>query len=417
MTGRRVAVTGVSVVSGLGTGRETNWSGLLAGRSGIRKITHFDASNFKSQIAGEVQGFHAEAVIPAKELRTMDLFIQYALVAVNEALIQSGLISTRGPIATDLQERAGAIIGCGLGGLPEIESTMKVLLERGPSRISPFFIPKLISNLAPGHAGIVYGLRSSNFTTTSACSSGAHGIGEAFRAIRHGYADIMVCGGTESTISTLAVGGFDAMRALSTRNDAPEKASRPFDKDRDGFVIGEGAGILILEEWDLAKKRGAKILAELVGYAANCDAYHLTAPSEGGVGAARAMELAIKDANIDRSKVTAVNAHGTSTTLGDIAETKAIKKVFGDSAKSIKVSATKSMTGHTLGAAGGIEAVYTVLALQHQIVPPTINLENPDPECDLDYVPHQAQEFKHEYAISNSFGFGGTNASLLFRRA
>lgn len=417
MAERRVAVTGVSVVSALGTGREVNWGALKEGRSGIARITHFDCSNFKSQIAGEVKNFDPLSVIPAKDLRTMDLFIQYALVAANEAILQSGLVTERGPIAEALQDRAGAVIGCGLGGLPEIEATAKVLAERGPSRISPFFIPKLISNLAAGQAAIVYGLKGANICTTSACSSGAHAIGESYRMIKHGYADIMMTGGTESTITPLGIGGFDAMRALSTRNDAPEKASRPFDKGRDGFVCGEGSGILILEEWEMAKKRGAKILAEVVGYAANCDAYHLTAPSEGGAGAGRAMELAIKDAGLSPEKILAINAHGTSTGLGDVAETKAIKRVFGDHAKKIKISATKSMTGHTLGAAGGIEAVFAVLALQHQFVPPTINLEDPDPECDLDYVPNRGQEWAHEYALSNSFGFGGTNATLVLRRA
>jgi 3-oxoacyl-[acyl-carrier-protein] synthase II len=417
MSERRVAITGISLVSALGVGREVNWAALKEGRSGIRRISHFDPSQYKSQIAGEVKPFDPSSVIPPKDLRTMDLFIQYALVASQEALMQSGLISARGPIAEHLQDRAGSVIGCGLGGLPEIEATSKVLAERGPSRISPFFIPKLISNLAAGQAAVVYGLKNANFCTTSACSSGAHAIGESYRMIKHGYADIMLCGGTESTISPLGIGGFDAMRALSTRNDAPEKASRPFDKNRDGFVCGEGAGILVLEEWEAAKKRGATIIAEVVGYAANCDAYHLTAPSEGGVGAGRAMELALKDARITPDKILAINAHGTSTPLGDVAETQAIKRVFKDHAKKIKISATKSMTGHTLGAAGGIEGAFAALSLYHQFVPPTINLEEPDPECDLDYVPLKGQEWKHDYALSNSFGFGGTNATIVLRRA
>ena len=285
MAERRVAITGVSVVSALGNSRDANWKALMEGHSGIARIQHFDPTNFKSQIAGEVKNFDPSTVIPPKELRTMDVFIQYALVAVHEAMLQSGLVTTRGPIPEHLQEGAASLIGCGLGGLPEIEATGKVLAERGPSRISPFFIPKLISNLAAGHAGITYGLRNANFCTTSACSSGAHAIGESYRMIKHGYADLAVTGGTEGTISPLCIGGFDAMRALSTRNAEPDKASRPFDKGRDGFVCGEGSGILILEEWEAAKKRGAKILAEVCGYAANCDAYHMTAPSEGGIGA------------------------------------------------------------------------------------------------------------------------------------
>lgn len=414
---RRVAVTGISVVSSLGTGTQANWAALCEGRSGVGPITKFDASAFKSKIAGEVRNFKPEEVISPKELRMMDYFLQYALVASHEAMLQSGLVTQRVPIAESLQERAGCIIGCGLGGLPEIEATNKVVIERGPGRISPFFITKLISNLAPGQAAITYGLKNSNYTTTSACSSGAHAIGESYRMIKHGYADLMLTGGTEGTIAPLCIGGFDAMRALSTRNDAPTKASRPFDKDRDGFVCGEGAGILVLEEWESAKKRGAKILAELIGYGANCDAFHVTAPSEGGIGAAKCMIQAMKDARLNGPEITAVNAHGTSTPLGDIAETKALKTAFKDHAKKLKVTSTKSMTGHCLGAAGGIEAIYSILALINQKVPPTINLENPDPECDLDYVPNHMQDFKHDYGLSNSFGFGGTNVSLIFKKA
>jgi len=405
----------------VGIGRDNNWNALIEGKSGIAGITHFDAKAFRSQIAGEVKEFKPETVIPAKEIRTMDLFIQFALAASHEAMLQAGHISKgmlgEEKIKEEWQERAGTIIGVGLGGLPEIEATAKLLAARGPSRISPFFIPRLISNLAPGHAAIAYGLRGVNFAATSACSSGAHAIGEGFRHIRHGYADMMLVGGAEAVISELSIGGFDALRALSTRNAEPQRASRPFDKDRDGFVCGEGAGILVLEDYDFAKKRGAKILAELVGYGANCDAYHMTSPSEGGTGAAGAMKLALKDAEISADSILAVNAHGTSTQQGDIAETKAIKSIFGAHAKKLKVSSTKSMTGHCLGAAGGIEAVYSVLALQKQIVPPTINLDSPDPECDLDYVPHKAQELKHDYCISNSFGFGGTNVSLIFKKS
>ncbi|MDB5038247.1 MAG: fabF-2 [Bacteriovoracaceae bacterium] len=418
---RRVAVTGISVVSALGAGRDRNWSLLIEGKSGIGPITHFNPEAFKCKIAGEVRDFKPETVVTPKELRLMDFFIQYAAFACHEAMLQSGLVSApifgADQIKSEWQERAGSIIGCGLGGLPEIEATSKILSARGPSRISPFFITRLISNLAAGHAAIAYGLKNANFATTSACSSGAHAIGESYRMIKHDYADIMLAGGTESTITELGIGGFDAMRALSTRNDEPQKASRPFDKDRNGFVCGEGAGILVLEEWDHAIKRGAKPLAEVVGYAANCDAYHVTAPSENGAGAGRAMVTALKDAKLNPSDILAINCHGTSTSLGDIAETKAIKLAFKDHAKKIKISATKSMTGHCLGAAGGIEAVFTVLALQNQKVPPTINLDQPDPECDLDYVPKAAQDLKHDYALSNSFGFGGTNACLIFRKS
>jgi 3-oxoacyl-[acyl-carrier-protein] synthase II len=366
---RRVAVTGVSVVSSLGVGRDQNWTNLLEGRSGIGPITRFDRSAFKSKIAGEVRNFKPETVVSPKDLRLMDLFIQYAVVACHEAMIQSGWVSSPqfggDQIPSQWQSKAGCIIGCGLGGLPEIEATAKLLATRGPSRISPFFITRLISNLAAGHAAIAYGLRNSNFATTSACSSGAHAIGESYRMIKHGYADIMLAGGTEGTISELCIGGFDSMRALSTRNEEPEKASRPFDKDRDGFVCGEGAGILVLEEWDQAIKRGVKPLAELVGYAANCDAHHVTAPTENGQGAGGAMIAALRDAKLNAEQILAINAHGTSTPLGDIAETRAIKLAFGSHASKIKVSATKSMTGHCLGAAGGIEAVFSVLALLH----------------------------------------------------
>jgi 3-oxoacyl-[acyl-carrier-protein] synthase II len=388
----------------------------MAGQSGIGPITRFDASTLKTQIAGEVKNFDPSAVISGKEIRTMDLFIQYALVASHEALNQSGLVKGREAVEESLQRRAGTIIGCGLGGLPEIESTMRLAFERGPSRISPFFIPRIISNLAAGQVAMVYGLRHANYCATSACSSGAHAVGEAFRLIKHGYADVMVSGGTEATIAMLGIGGFDAMKALSSRNHEPTRASRPFDKGRDGFVCGEGAGILVLEEWERAKKRGANILAEVVGYGATCDAYHLTAPSEGGRGAGEAMENGLEEAQMRPDQIQAVNAHGTSTPLGDIAETQAIKRIFGDHARKLKVTSTKSMTGHCLGAAGGIEAVYSVLSLVHQIVPPTINLEEPDPECDLDYVPLKAQEHSVDGIVSNSFGFGGTNVSLVFRR-
>ncbi len=420
LKGRRVVVTGMSAVSAIGNSCAENWASLVEGRGGIQRISRFDCTPFKSQIAGEVKNLVVESVVPAKDIRTMDLFIQFALVACQEAMVQSGLIASgifgESKIREEWQSRAAAIIGVGLGGLPEIEATAKLLAKRGPSRISPFFIPRLISNLAAGHAAIGYGLKAANFATTSACSSGAHAIGEGFRHIRHGYSDIALVGGAESVISELAVGGFDALRALSTRNEEPSKASRPFDRDRDGFVIGEGAGILVLEEYEFAKKRGAPILAELAGYGTSCDAYHMTSPSEGGQGAAQAMQWALDDAQIAKEGVGAVNAHGTSTPQGDIAETQAIKSVFGAHARRLKVSSTKSMTGHALGAAGGLEAVYTILALRNQVVPPTVNLDNADSQCDLDYVPLRAQDFKHEVALSNSFGFGGTNASLIFRR-
>jgi 3-oxoacyl-[acyl-carrier-protein] synthase II len=409
---RRVVVTGFSVVSSIGVGAQENWGALVEGRSGVDKITRFDAQDFKTQFAAEVKSFDVERFIPAKEARTMDYFIHYAIAAGQMAYDAAGLSSL-----DELEkQRVATIIGCGLGGLNEMEDGKKTIMERGPSRLSPFFIPKLISNLAAGHLAIRFGFGGPSFCTTSACSSGAHAIGEAFRMIKNNIIDRALTGGTESTISALCIAGFNAMRALSTRNDHPQKASRPFDKDRDGFVVGEGAGLLVLEELEIAKKRGAKIYAEVLGYGANCDAYHMTAPSPEGKGAAEAMSLALKEAEIDKEKILAINAHGTSTGLGDVAETQAIKKVFGDHAYKIKVSSTKSMVGHTLGAAGGIESVYTIQALEHQVVPPTINLDQPDPECDLDYVPHHAQDWKHEYALSNSFGFGGTNASLIFKR-
>lgn len=409
---RRVAVTGYSVVSSLGIGAQENWDSLVAGKSGVGRITRFNPDGFKTQIAAEVRNFNVELYVPGKEVRTMDYFIQYAMAAGQMAVEHSHLQE----LSDSQKERTAVVIGCGMGGLNEMEDGKVNLLERGPSRISPFFIPKLISNLAAGHLAIRFGFQGPNFATTSACSSGAHALGEAFRMIKHGYVDFAVAGGTESTISPLCIAGFNAMKALSTRNEEPHRASRPFDKDRDGFVCGEGAGILILEDFEIAKKRGAKIYAEIVGYGTNCDAYHMTAPAPEGRGAVKAMQLALEEAKVSTDEVGAINAHGTSTGLGDIAETKAIKKVFGEHAYKIKVSSTKSMSGHTLGAAGGIEAVYTVQALEHQIVPPTINLENPDPECDLDYVPQKAQEHKHHYALSNSFGFGGTNVCLLFKR-
>lgn len=404
---RRVVVTGMGALSPVGLDVEANWASLLSGRSGIRRITHFDATGYASQIAGEVD-FVAEKHLPIKDLKKMDRFIQLALVAGDQALQHSGLDLTK----TDL-ERFGANVGVGIGGLPEISATHKDLLEKGPRRISPFFIPAVISNLAAGQLSLKYGLKGPNLCVTSACSSSAHAIGEAMRAIQMGDVDLMLAGGAEAAICELGVGGFCAMRALSQRNDAPELASRPFDRDRDGFVMGEGAAVLVLEELEHAKKRGANILAEVVGYGANADAFHMTQPAPEGEGAARCMRIALRNGKVAPEQVDYINAHGTSTPLGDVQETQAVKSVFGDHAKKLAVSSTKSMTGHLLGAAGALEAVYTCLALQHQVAPPTKNLDNPSPECDLNYVPHEPQQRRIRYAMSNSFGFGGTNASLL----
>lgn len=404
---RRVVVTGMGALSPVGLDVETNWASLLSGRSGIRRITAFDATGYSSQIAGEVD-FEASKYLPVKDLKKMDRFIQLALVAGDEAIRHSGLDLTK----IDL-ERFGANVGVGIGGLPEISATHKDLLEKGPRRISPFFIPAVISNLAAGQLSLKYGLKGPNLCVTSACSSSAHAVGEAMRTIQMGDVDLMLAGGAEAAICELGVGGFCAMRALSQRNDAPEAASRPFDKDRDGFVIGEGAAVLVLEELEHAKKRGAHIIAEVVGYGANADAFHMTQPAPEGEGAARCMRLALKSGKIAPEAVDYINAHGTSTPLGDAQETQAVKSVFGDHAKKLAVSSTKSMTGHLLGAAGALEAVYTCLALQNQVAPPTKNLDNPSPDCDLNYVPHEPQQRRIRYAMSNSFGFGGTNASLL----
>ena len=409
---RRVVVTGLGLVSPLGTGVEKNWQTLLAGRSGIRKITRFQADSFAVRIAGEVPDFKSEDYIEPKEIKKLDLFIQYALGAAAQAMADSGL-----KIEGEFAESVGVIIGVGLCGLETIESTKEALLSGGPRKISPFFIPKVISNLAPGHVAIRYGAKGVNWTPTSACASGTHAIGEAFHMIRRGLQDAVITGGAEATITPLAVGGFAAMKALSTRNDEPERASRPFDKERDGFVVGEGSGIMILEEREHALRRGAKIYAEIIGYAANGDAFHMTAPAPEGEGAARCMRLALKDAGIAPTDVDYINAHGTSTEYNDANETTAIKAVFGEQSAKLAVSSTKSMTGHLLGAAGAIEGVYSALALHHGMLPPTINYENPDPACDLDYVPNQARKADIEVALSNSFGFGGTNGCVIFRRA
>jgi len=406
---RRVVVTGVGLVTPLGTGVEKNWEALSAGRSGIGPITRFNASEFGTRIAGEVKDFNPEDWIEKKDVKKMDLFIQYAMASAAQAMRQSGLT-----IDEEIAERVGVLIGVGIGGLCTIEEYHLIFLEHGLKRVSPFFIPKLISNLAAGHVAIHYGARGINLCTTSACASGSHAIGEAYRMIRDGYLDAAITGGAEAAITALGIGGFAVMRALSTRNDSPASASRPFDAERDGFVMSEGAAALILEERDRALARGAPILAEVGGYGTNCDAYHITSPSVEGEGAARCMRACLEDGGLDPNLVDYINAHGTSTPQGDLAETQAIKKVFGESAARLAVSSTKSMTGHTLGAAGAIESVFSILAIERGLIPPTINLEHPDPECDLDYVPNQARPRKIRIALNNSFGFGGTNATLAF---
>ncbi|MCP3177838.1 MAG: beta-ketoacyl-ACP synthase II [Desulfuromonadales bacterium] len=408
---RRVVVTGVGVVSALGTGVEKNWDALINGKSGIGRITRFDASDLPTQIAGEVKDFNAEDFIDKKEIKKMDLFIQFALGAAELAMQDSGL-----QITEDNAERVGVLVGAGLGGLPAIEKYHQASLEGGYKKISPFFIPMLIINLAPGQISIKYGAKGPNLSSVSACATGTHSIGDAFRMIQRGDADAMIAGGTESTITPLGIGGFNVMKALSTRNEDPAAASRPFDKNRDGFVMAEGAGILILEEYESAKKRGAKIYAEICGYGLTGDAYHLTAPAPGGEGAARCIKMALSTAGISADQVDYINAHGTSTHFNDLYETMAIKSVLGNHASKVLISSTKSMTGHALGAAGGIEAVYALLAMERGVVPPTINYEEPDPECDLDYVPNEARKADVKVALSNSFGFGGTNATLLFKK-
>jgi 3-oxoacyl-[acyl-carrier-protein] synthase II len=409
---RRVVVTGMGLVTPLGIGLEKNWQALVAGQSGIRKIDRFpNVDAFASRIAGQVPDFHAEDFIEPKEIKKMDLFIQYSVAAASMAMEHSGF-----KIDPQEAENVGVIIGVGLCGIDTIEATERAYLDGGPRKISPFFIPKVISNLAPGQIAIRHGAKGVNWTPTSACASGNNAIGEAFHLIRRGLQDVVIAGGAESAITPLGVGGFSAMKALSTRNDEPERASRPFDKGRDGFIIAEGSGVLILEEREKAIKRGAKIHAEVIGYGANGDAHHITAPAPEGEGAARCMRLALKDAGLAPSDIDYINAHGTSTEYNDANETQAIKKVFGEHAFKLPVSSTKSMTGHLLGAAGAVEGVFSVLALRHGIIPPTINYENPDPDCDLDYVPNQARRADIRVALSNSFGFGGTNACVIFRR-
>ncbi len=407
---RRVVVTGVGVVSALGTGVEKNWAAITSGQSGIDKITRFDASDLATQIAGEVKDFVAEDFIDKKEVKKMDLFIQYGLAAAEMAFKDSGL-----EITDENAERVGVLVGSGLGGLPAIEEYHQVLLERGYKRISPFFIPMLIINLAPGQISMKYGAKGPNLSSVSACATGTHSIGDAYHMIARGDADAMFAGGTESTITPLGIGGFNVMKALSTRNDDPLTASRPFDKGRDGFVMAEGAGIVMLEEYESAKKRGAKIYCEVAGYGLTSDAYHLTTPAPGGEGAARCIAMALKNSGINPDQVDYINAHGTSTYYNDLYETMAIKTVLGEHAKKVMISSTKSMTGHGLGAAGGMEAVFCALTMKNGVIPPTINYHEADPECDLDYVPNQAREAQVKVALSNSFGFGGTNATLAFK--
>ena len=408
---RRAVITGVGLVIPTGIGVTAAWRNICEGKSGIGPLTRFDTTGFETKIAGEVKGFTPEAYVEKKEVKKMDLFIHYAMGATQEALDDAQL-----SISPENAERIGVIVGTGLGGLPTLEETHQVLLEKGPSRITPFFIPKLIANLASGQIAIRYGAKGPNLCIVTACATGAHAIGDAFRAIQYGDADAIIAGGTEANITPLTVGGFNAMKAISTRNEEPEKASRPFEKNRDGFVVSEGAGILILEELEFALKRGARIYGEIIGYGYNGDAYHITAPPPDGEGAVRCMRMAIRDAGLRPEDVHYVNAHGTSTPLNDVTETRAIKTVFGERAKEVPISATKSMTGHLLGAAGSTEAIFTLLSLRDGILPPTINYDEPDPECDLDYVPNVARRVSIKVGLSNAFGFGGTNATLVFKK-
>ncbi|MFQ5925820.1 MAG: beta-ketoacyl-ACP synthase II [Terriglobia bacterium] len=411
MNPRRVVVTGVGLICAVGNGTETVWKAICAGRSGIGPITHFDASNFSCQIAGEVKGFDPLQFIEKKELKKMGVFIQYALAATEFVQAHANL-----KITPALAPRTGVYIGSGIGGFDVIEREHEELLKGGPRKISPFFIPASIVNLAAGYVSIRTGAKGPNSATATACSASAHAVGDSFKIIQRGDADVMICGGSEAAITPMGVGGFASMRALSTRNDAPERASRPFDADRDGFVVGEGAGILVLEALEVAEKRGAPILAELIGYGMSGDAFHITQPSGDGDGAYRVMEATLQDAGVKPEEVDYINAHGTSTPVGDRLETLAVKRLFGEHAQKLAVSSTKSMTGHLLGGAGGLEAGFCVLSLRDQILPPTINYEKSDPECDLDYVPNQPRKGELRYALSNSFGFGGTNACLLFKR-
>lgn len=408
---RRVVVTGIGLVTPLGIGVDETWSALIAGKSGVGEITRFDTSGYGTKIAGEVKGFRAEDHMPKKDAKRTELFIAYAIATSRMALEDSGL-----KVDSSNAHRIGVVTGCGLGGLQMLETTANTVDNLGPKRVSPFFIPMLIGNMAPGMISIHLGVKGPNSSIATACAAGAHAVGDAFEIVRHGKADAMITGGVESVITRTCLAGFGAMKALSTRNDDPQRASRPFDKDRDGFVVGEGCGMLILESLDHALDRGAHIYAEIAGYGMSGDGYHMTSPSPDGDGAVRCMRAAIEDAGIEPHELNYVNAHGTSTPLNDLYETRALKTVFGDFAKQVPVSSTKSMTGHLLGGAGGVESVFSALVIKHGILPPTINLENPGDECDLDYVPNEARKADVMYAMSNSFGFGGTNASLIFKR-
>ena len=413
MSRRRVVVTGMGLISPVGNSLDEAWASLVSGRSGIANITRFDATDFACRFAGEVKNFNVEDYFPAKEARHMDMFMQYGMAASIQAVRDSGL-KTNGELTEEQAERIGCLVGSGIGGLPLIEDTHAELVARGPRRVSPFFVPASIINMISGHLSIKFGFQGPNLAIVTACTTGLHCIGQAGRLIEYGDVDVMVAGGAEATVSPLGVGGFAAARALSTRNDDPTTASRPWDKDRDGFVLGEGSGVMVLEEYEHAKRRGAKIYAELVGFGMGADAHHMTAPSVDGPK--RAMRAALRNAQIDADQVQYLNAHGTSTPLGDVNETNAIKLAFGDHAKRLVVNSTKSMTGHLLGGAGGIESVFTALSVLHQVSPPTINIFNQDPDCDLDFCANAAREMKIEYAAKNNFGFGGTNGTLVFKR-
>lgn len=413
MSRRRVVVTGMGLISPVGNSVAEGWANVIAGRSGIANITRFDATDFSCRFAGEVKGFNVEDYFPAKEARHMDVFMQYGLAASIQAVRDSGL-KTGGELTEEEAERIGCLVGSGIGGLPLIEETHAELVSRGPRRVSPFFVPASIINMISGHLSIKFGFQGPNLAIVTACTTGLHCIGQAGRMIEYGDADVMVAGGAESTVSPLGVGGFAAARALSTRNDDPSTASRPWDKDRDGFVLGEGSGVMVLEEYEHAKRRGAKIYAELVGFGMGADAFHMTAPSVDGPK--RSMRAALRNAQIPADAVQYLNAHGTSTPLGDVNETNAIKLAFGDHSRKLVVNSTKSMTGHLLGGAGGIESVFTAMAVLHQVSPPTINIFNQDPDCDLDYCANTARDMKIEYAAKNNFGFGGTNGTLVFKR-
>ena len=411
MSKRRVVITGIGILSPVGIGLEQNWSNILAGKSGIRSISLFDATGYPSTVAGEVPEFDATQFLAPKEAKKMDRFIQLGMAAGIEAVKDSGLEITDANAV-----RIGVHIGSGIGGIGTIEQTMQTIIEKGPRRVSPFYVPSAIINMISGNLSIMFNMKGPNLSMVTACSTATHAIGDAGRLIEYGDADVMVAGGAEAPITPTALAGFGNAKALTGRNDDPVGASRPWDRDRDGFVIGEGAGVVVLEEYEHAKARGAKIYAEVAGFGLSGDAYHMTSPSEGGEGASRCMNNALRNAGITADEVDYVNAHGTSTQLGDLAETKAVKRTFGDKAGSVAVSSTKSMTGHLLGAAGGIEAIYTAMAIKHQVAPPTINLDNPDPDCNLDYVPNTAREMKIDFALSNSFGFGGTNGTLVLRK-